>query len=162
MKKKILGVFVSLFVVAMLALPMSIIYAKKPMPVQGTFFPAGAPTVVTSQPGNSDNLVVDISDGPQMWTGSFVGSAVSSVHWNIIKSSDEEAPGHHVSGKSTFTLDVVYDDKEGTLTIKGDHSNWRIISGTGDLANLRGHGTFYQIDITIMLMGYEGEVHFDP
>jgi hypothetical protein len=162
MNKKMFGVFVSLFVVAMLALPMSAVYAIKPMLVQGTFFPAGMGTIVTSQPGNSDNLVYEISDAPQTWTGSFAGSAVTQIHWNIIKESDEDAPGHHLSGKSVFTLDVVYDGKEGTLTIKGDHSNWRIISGTGELANLRGEGKITVINMDLLIFGYEGQVHFDP
>jgi hypothetical protein len=162
MNKKILGVFVSLFVVAMLTLPMSTVYATKPMFVQGTMSPAGVPTIVTSTPGNSDNTVVDISDAPQTWTGSFVGSAVAQIHWNVHKSSDEGAPGYHVSGKSSYTLDVVYDGKEGTLTIKAAQAHWRIISGTGELANLRGTGTFEFINLDIMLLSYEGQVHFDP
>lgn len=148
--------------VAMLAVALSAVYATKPMLVQGTFFPAGMGTLVTNQPGNSANLVYIISDAPQTWTGSFAGSGVAQIHWNIIKAGDEDAPGHHMSGKSRFTLDVVYDGKEGTLTIKGDHANWRIISGTGELANLRGQGTISVVNEQAMVFGYEGKVHFEP
>lgn len=162
MNKKIFVIAVALMAVAMLAVPISAVYATKPMPVEGTFFPAGLGTIVTSQPGNSDNLLFNISDAPQTWTGSFDGSAVAQVLWNVHKSSDEDAPGFHLTGRSAFTLDVVYDGKEGTLTIKGAQGHWRIISGTGDLANLRGQGTIYGINPDIMLFGYEGQVHFDP
>ncbi len=158
MNKKIMVIALA---VAMLAVPISAVYARKPMLVAGTMSPAGMPTIVTSQPGKSDNLVLEISNS-MAWVGSFVGSSTAQVHWNVIKSSDEEAPGHHMSGKSVWILDAVYDGKEGTLIIKGDQGIWRIISGTGELANLRGQGTFSIINPDIMLMGYEGQVHFDP
>jgi hypothetical protein len=161
LNKKVLVIAVVLMAVAMLAVPISAVYATKPMLVQGTILPAGAPTVVQSQPGKSDNLVLEISN-TMTWMGSFVGSSATQVHWNVIKYGDEKAPGHHVSGKSLWILDAVFDGKEGTLTIKGDQGIWRIISGTGELANLRGQGIFEIINPTILLMSYEGQVHFDP
>jgi hypothetical protein len=117
-------------------------------------------TFETRKPGKSDNLIVDI-EGPQTWTGSFVGSCVIECRWIVHKESDPEAPGNDLSNRCFFTLDVEYAGKSGTLIIKGAEGHWRIISGTGELANLRGQGTITVIDAEIMLMGYEGKVHFD-
>ena len=161
LKKKIFGILFGLLVVAMLALPISAVYATKPIPVAGTFFPTGMASMVTRTPGNSDNLILEF-EGSQTWMGSFVGSAVTECNWIVHKESDPEAPGNDLSNRCLFTLDVEYDGKSGTLIIKGAEGHWRIVSGTGDLANLRGQGTISVINAELMIMGYEGQVHFNP
>ena len=98
-----------------------------------------------------------------MWTGSFAGPAVSNGLWIIHKAGDPEAPGYHLTAvQNTFELDVVYDGKEGTLLLKGAVGNWRIISGTIELTNLRGQGKISVINVDLMIFGYEGQVHFEP
>lgn len=156
MNKKILGVFGSLLVVAMLAVPISAVYATKSMPVEGTFFPTPGSAFETRPAGKSDNLFVEI-EGPHAWTGSFEGTSWSEGRWNVHR---YDTPDVWMVVSVTFTLDVEYDGLTGTLTIKFNRGNWRIISGTGDLANLRGQGTTY--GVSEWVMGYEGQVHFDP
>ena len=160
MKKKILGVFVSLFVVAMLAVPMSTVYATKSIAVSGTFFPTAEPGLSPRFAGKSANNFLSIIDGPQMWTGSFTGTTVVNGLWIIHKADNPEAPGYHLTAvQNVFELNVVYDGKTGTLTIRSDHSNWRILSGTGELTNLRGQG---KVSLETMPYTYTGQVHFDP
>jgi hypothetical protein len=74
----------------------------------------------------------------------------------------------HYKGIVTLTGTVL--GEEGTLEIlfvgtsPGDIAywtgTWRILSGTDDLANLHGQGTFESNDL--MDIHYEGKVHFDP
>jgi len=155
--KKVLVIVLAL-AAAMLALPISVVSATKPIPVEGTFFPTGIPSIEMRQAGNSDNIIFDVS-GPQTWTGSIVGSGSGEGRWVVHKASDPDSG--HATTRNVLTLDVVFDGKAGTLTIIGDQGNWRIISGTGELANLRGQGTTFVI-VDMLLMGYEGQVHFDP
>jgi hypothetical protein len=39
---------------------------------------------------------------------------------------------------------------------------WRIVHGSGDLANLHGQGTWWHIPTGYTFFDYEGQVHFDP
>ena len=154
---------VALMAVAMLAVLISAVSATKPMPVSGTFFPTGDPGLSPRFAGKSANNFLSIIDGTQMWTGSFAGPAVSNGLWIIHKAGDPEAPGYHLTAvQNTFELDVVYDGKEGTLLLKGAVGNWRIISGTIELTNLRGQGKISVINVDMMIFGYEGQVHFEP
>ena len=106
----------------------------------------------------------------ETWMGDFEGTAVaffrvemfSSGFWNVWL-------------RSTFTGTV--DGKYGTLVIQlvgkkpdGEdwYGQWVIISGTGELANLYGQGTWggpgYRSDIKIPGdpdLWYEGKIHFN-
>lgn len=158
LERKILAAVAALMALAILAVPISAVYATKPTPVAGELFPTPGSTYVMRPAGDSDNLFVEIS-GPHVWTGSFEGTSWSEGRWNVHRVG---TPERWMVICVTFTLDVEYDGLTGTLTIKMDRGNWRIISGTGDLANLRGQGTTYTIDPSIFLTGYEGQVHFEP
>jgi hypothetical protein len=160
MNKKVL---VLALAVAMLALPLSAVSATKPMPVAGQFFPTAEPGLSPSFAGKSANNFLTITEGYQMWTGSFEGTANSHALWIIHKAGDPEAPGWHITvARAVFELDIVFDGKEGTLTLKAESGNWRIMSGTGELANLRGQGKLTVINAELMMFGYEGQVHFEP
>lgn len=68
-------------------------------------------------------------------------------------------------GKSG-TLNIRLECKGYGSTAKGPtgyelEGNWIILSGTGDLANLHGQGTWWHTK-TITGLAYEGQVHFDP
>lgn len=96
------------------------------------------------------------------WTGDFVGTSKMVVSGVI-----------HSKGFITFEGVINFDgsvlNKDGTLVIHytgkvtsaGEIiSQWVIQSGTGELANLRGQGTFisgedYDVD-------YSGQIHFEP
>ena len=160
--KKILGVFTSLLVVAMLALPMSATYATKPTPVSGTFYSVPNGTIETRFAGKSDNVIMTVI-GELMWTGDIAGLAAYEGFWITHKG--------HTNARGISTVDATVNDKSGTLTIyQGSWSepipglvrgHWRIISGTGDLANLHGQGTFEETGVP-MVFAYTGQIHFDP
>jgi hypothetical protein len=71
-------------------------------------------------------------------------------------------------GNVTFTGSV--DGKTGTLELlfRGTspgavddwNGTWRILSGTGELANLHGNGVFWANGL--MDVHYEGQIHFAP
>jgi hypothetical protein len=41
------------------------------------------------------------------------------------------------------------------------NGHWRILKGTGELANLHGQGTWAAVTPPLVY-SYEGQVHFDP
>jgi hypothetical protein len=116
----------------------------------------------------NDNLFIYCTDEGE-WKGDFVGTSfedyVAVLHgfegFFIYKTG-------FYRGNATFR--GVVEGREGTLEILfigkslGDINDWtgtwRIISGTGELENLNGTGTFYnndQWDIHI-----DGQIHFEP
>ena len=161
MNRKVLVIAVALMAVAMLAVPISAVNATKSAPVAGEFVPTEGTTYVMRRAGSSGNLIVEL-EGPHAWTGSFEGTDNSEGRWVWHNFFDSDPMNDFLSVSVTCTLDVEYNGLTGTLTIKIDNGNWRIISGTGALANLHGQGTTYDIEPSIFLMGYEGQVHFDP
>jgi len=72
-------------------------------------------------------------------------------------------------GRTTFTGEVM--GKEGTLVIQWTgntktlgkwHCKWVILSGTGDLANLRGSGIGVETGPEDNELVLSGKIHFDP
>jgi len=160
MKKKILGVFVSLFVVAMVTLPISITGAKnnsKFIAVSGVMTSLGTGTMSPTPAGKSHTTKLRITDNSLMWSGSFENSiSIASGHWTI-------QPNGHFPGTlwNVHTMTAKFMGKSGTITIIGSMGHWRIICGTGDFANVHGQGTTTPIVMPVM-WSYEGEIHFDP
>lgn len=100
------------------------------------------------------------------WTGDFAGTATQ----DFVLVNHPVADFNYYSGLITFTGTVL--DEEGTLVMKANGKqaggtlapsaaqwtgHWVIISGTGDLENLRGQGTFAGPSF---LLTFEGKVHF--
>ena len=155
MGKKILGVFVSLLAVAMLTLPMSMVYAKnnpKFIDVSGQIQILGGGILDFRPVGNSVNQILTVTGNSVKWTGSF-------------EDSISIADGRFVIPKDTclniHTMQAEFMDLSGTLTIISTYKSWRIISGTGDFANLHGQGKVWAIAAPV-LWGYSGTIHFDP
>jgi hypothetical protein len=159
--KKIFGVFVSLLVAAMLTLPMSIAFASKPdIVVNGVFLWTGAPTFDVDEYRPNGRIMRGTV--PLMYTGDFLGAAEGDFVWNVHTDKG-------VTGRNFHTINVLAvfgdDTKTGSLVILLSNTNnkWRIISGTGDLENIHGTGTFMSIPSTpAMDFIYTGTVHFDP
>ncbi len=163
MNKKVLGVFVSLLVVGMLALPMSAAYATKPTTVTwiSTRVTAGTPDY--RQAGSSDNWVLTTQGVGMSWVGDITGSGTYEGRW-VLHDFDPGPPpsAGAVNVLGIYTMDVTYDGESGSLTVlAGGGENWRILSGTGGLENLRGHGTLEAI-VPIFVYRFTGQVHFDP
>jgi len=167
MNKKAFGVFVSLLVVAMFALPMSAAYAKTPTTVTWTstknLVIPGSP--VFSPAGKSDNCILTTQYGGWIWAGDIVGTGTYAGRWVLHDVDYVSETFGAVNVLGTYTMDVTYDGKSGTLTVRagggGGNAMWRIVSGTGDLENLRGHGTLEEM-VLMYMYRFTGQVHFDP
>jgi hypothetical protein len=162
MKKKVLVVALAL---AMLALPMSAVSATKPdkfVEVGGEVLAMGPPSMEIMPAGKSDNLIMDVLV-THMWEGGISGTGTVEVQWIMHNSDDPENTWVNVLGLITLTGEVA--GLPGTVTIKfssvsNTKGHWRIIGGTGELANVQGQGTL--TPISQMLIEYEGVVHFNP
>ena len=145
---------------------MSVVYATKPITVNGTYFPIGPPVYgVLRVAGESDNAFMDVSI-PLKWVGGIKGTCINEMRW-IILHHDTPKEMTLIPGVMTFTNAEV-DGKKGTLTIRYFNVEtaeefggvWRIISGTGELANLHGEGTISVLSFPVF--AYTGQIHFDP
>ena len=169
LKKKILGVFVSLLIVAMLALPMSMVYAKnekndKFIAVSGVLYLFYDGTNEYLLP--DDNFIWSQPDCTTMWTGGIIAGGTIDFTLTFIKPVWDgitvvDYQTSLVREVSTLT-DPIIDGTPytGELTIGGDKDYWRILSGTEDLANVHGQGTKYGTDP--FTVEYEGWIHFGP
>ena len=166
MNKKILLTVLALAVVLLATPYISMAHAKPPTTVNG-FITTGPEVSVMANRGKSDNAVLTFTPFIETWQGDISG-AVSGVsvwefHGNPVTSTDWTINIHE---KFTFS-DAMYDGKSGTLSmelnlvasITGGTGHWTIIGGTGELANLHGHGT---ISLSTFPYPYTGQVHFSP
>ena len=161
MNKKILAVFGVLIVLTMLTLPMSVVFAKdnpKFIDVNGQIIIWGGGDLVFTPAGQSGNQILVVSGNAVEWTGTLAGTGSADGHFLLHKDGLATARNIH-------TLEAEVEGKSGTLTIISVqakmYGQWRILSGTGDLANLHGHGTV-SIMTPPVLYSYTGQVHFDP
>jgi hypothetical protein len=116
------------------------------------------------QAGNSDNTIMVLSGGIFVWTGGIAGPCSWEGRWVIHSLGDPLKEATNTVGY--YTIEATVDGKQGTLVIEAKantnsphHPNWVIISGTGELANLHGQGTFTG---SFPVWNYVGQVHFDP
>ena len=161
-------VLLTLLLVCMV-LPIAV-HADSPVDVAGDF--VYIPAIVSLKQAGS-NLFIDATD-TATWTGAFEGTSteeyVVGLHGStgVFGTPDFAFKEAIYKGTVTFTGEV--EGKAGTLEIlfvgkaPGDLADWtgtwRILSGTGELANLRGTGVFW--NNAPMDIHYEGQVHFDP
>jgi hypothetical protein len=170
MNKKILGMAVVLMATFILTTSLlGIAYAKKPEFVRGTQEIMGYVPVSEVQKGKSDNFL-SIAMLSVTWSGDIDGDTeyegVLMLHnWVPPMGGPETTVNIH---ERIYFESVTVLGKEGSLTLavclggsKGVF-RWTIIDGTGELANLHGHGTYWQTDPEQGLYDYEGYVHFDP
>jgi hypothetical protein len=169
-KKKIL---VLALAVVMLALPMSMVYAKnekndKFTAVSGTIYLFYDGTNEMKYPDN--NFIWSQSDCTAMWIGGIMAGGTMDFtfifikpvwqlvgeEWTIVDSRNGV-----VQEVSTLT-DPIIDGTQyyGELTIGGANDYWRVLGGTGDLANVHGQGT--KLGTDPLTVEYEGWIHFGP
>ena len=154
-------------VICMLALLSTLsmsVHATPLTPASGTwtYIPADM-TLTRSADGNTfyEAKSIDIVTGTFEGPGTGVDILVlhSSGFWTGI-------------GVATF-VDCMVDGKSGTLVIRwAAHATaetglwsgqWVILSGTGELANLRGQGTFWgPVNPEGINYPYSGWIHFEP
>ena len=165
MRKMRLTVLTGIFVVFLLSF-VTPIQAGPPETASGQFVYFG--TGATPRFAGC-NLFLDITEIAE-WTGTFAG-------W----STDEGKAVGHCNGdwsvKETMTFDVVeVDGRIGglVLSIVGSrpagaaewYGHWVILKGTGELANLRGQGSWWgpgaPDPFTPGEIFYDGKYHFEP
>ena len=96
------------------------------------------------------------------WFGGIEGSGYITGWWTVAKI---DTPEWKIVPIEVVTLnDPKIDGKtySGDLIIGGSTVNWRIIGGTGELANIHGQGKKLIDEFNPFLIHYEGLVHFDP
>jgi hypothetical protein len=178
MNRKILGVFVAILAVAMIALPISVAFAENDK--NSKFIPvSGEAVYVLSGPGSGTKIVQSFvgrnfiwakTGSDATWTGTIEADDATCDHRTIFFGYD--LPSYSYEGlvaHLTWTLinpTIAGEPYEGELVIsgmgnsQGAHGNWRIIGGTGELANIHGEGTWEGTDPGGV--AYEGYVHFEP
>lgn len=162
-RKVLSAILVTLTGALLLTMSMSVAYATPPTIISGQIIITGATIYDTRQAGNSDNVLVNLSLRTR-FTGGISGSSTSESRWvrHDVGSPDPWTNAHGVNTISPATVM----GKTGTLLwmlngITPEGGTWVIISGTGDLANLHGQGT-WSPSANPNVMNYEGQVHFDP
>jgi hypothetical protein len=168
MRKMLLTPLIVSMVALLLTMSMSTVHATKPIPVSGTF---DYTFEIQDNRYANDHWIFEAEEY-ETWVGDFEGPAVSFfrvVYFNFVE--DPTLGPLNVWLRSDFEGTVM--GKEGTLVIQlvgwrylpGDwYGQWVIISGTGELANLHGQGTwggpgFGDPGPDIW---YSGQIHFSP
>ena len=166
MKKTFLTLITVFMVLSMLLIAA---HAGPPTTAEGLW--QYIPTIEDVKVANGNTFIYTTEVG--QWTGTFEGD--STEIGKVVQHSSGL-----VSFKGTVSFVGNVGDKSGTLKMvavgsKPDRlpgteweGTWVILSGTGDLANLRGHGTWRGPgwDPTHPTewgnIYYSGEIHFDP
>jgi Protein of unknown function (DUF3224) len=160
--RKILLTVLALAAVLSVTPYIGTVHATKPTSFVFTCYPYHADLVDYRQAGKSGNWIYDIVVDSTL-TGDITGTDVAHNHWIVhsdgslniqleCTSTIDSFMGKSVSGTLNYKLD-------GSGDASGSEGTWVIISGTGDLANLRGQGTFTG---TLVAVEYTGQIHFDP
>lgn len=165
MKKRIV-ILVALM--AALLLVAGPVYATPPTPVEGTL---EYTFEITDERWANGHWFFEATEWED-WAGDFEGTGVS--FFRVVWFSYPSGP-LNVWLRCTFTGTVHYDglDKEGTMVIQyvgwrylpeDWYGRWVILSGTDELANLRGRGTWGGpgFGATGPDIWYSGKIHFEP
>ena len=160
MRRKMLSAALMMCIVAILStLSISSAHATPPTTASGDWTYIVTHEEITRE---ADGNTFIYGEDVGTWTGTFDGTSDETFIVVVHRSGFM-----YYKGLLDFTGTV--DGKSGTLVIRtvGKYDpgteewsgQWVIISGTDDLANLRGQGTFRGISYAVE---YSGKVHFDP
>ncbi len=160
---------VALFAVC-LVLPTAA-YAEPPVDVAGDF--TYAPTGCDHERWASDNQFVwACHDTGDWYNGPLDGDSeeVYAVAFHGTAEGGFMVGYEYAFYRGNVTFDGFVDGKEGTLeflfvgfspgALDDWNGTWRILGGTGELANLHGQGVFWSNGL--MDVHYEGQIHFAP
>lgn len=166
--RKMLSGLLFIYIVAFLpTLLTPAVHATPTIPVSGTFDYTYVITGIREADGN----VFIYATEDEVWLGDFAGTSQAVFRVEIFSEGF-----WNVWLRSTFTGTV--QGKSGTLVIQlvgkrtGEpfwwYGQWVILSGTGELANLRGQGTWWgpgyeglEIPGERPDIYYSGNIHFD-
>lgn len=164
MKKSLISIIV--VIIALLVVSVSA-YADAPHAVSAnfTYIPDCPPDKMKLVDDNMFLYCTDVGD----WVGDFTGGSFEE-YVAVLHGFEGFFVFDTAFYKGTAIFTGIVDGREGTLEIlfigksAGDINDWtgtwRIISGTDELENLHGVGTFYNngpLNIHI-----DGQIHFEP
>ena len=165
--KKMLSIALLVGMVALMFSQLASVYGQQPTPVSGSFDYTFQVTGDRLADGNYFLYATEWEN----WEGDFTGTSVAVFRVEMFRSGF-----WNVWLRSTFTGTV--NGKSGTAVIQllgkkpsGEdwYGQWVVISGTGELANLRGRGTWwgpgYRSDTKAPGdpdIYYSGQIHFKP
>lgn len=163
MNKKILFALVCVLTGALLLSSMSIVSAKndKFIEVSGEIPILFNPMAVDFTTRGKSDTEIWYYEWDALWFGGIEGSGTITGWWKITKvSTDFKVLPIELVTLTNPTIDgQAY---VGELIIGGTLPAWRIIAGTGELANIHGQGRKWIDESNPLLIHYEGLVHFDP
>ena len=156
-------------VLTLVLVPAVITHATPPTIASGIWY--YTPWIASTRFADGNMFMEAYTDlpDPDRWEGTFDGISVDEYKGVIHSTGAWNAMG-------VALFDGFVGDREGTLVIwfvgkKQDmladwSGTWVILSGTGELANLRGQGTWWgpgAPDVGIEgSVEYSGKIHFDP
>lgn len=172
MNRKVLVIAVALMAVAMLAVPISAVYATTPTPVVATNSTNLLLVVETTIKETKSGIIITQVTAPSIWEGAISGESESVARYIYHKPEGME-PAKHSNFVITFeeaTVTVGTITRTGGLVIESTSNPaypfglWTVVEATGDLAGLHGQGTndFDSFTFPIMTFSYTGNLHFDP
>ena len=144
-------------VVLLLSLAPVTAHEEMPIAASGDFFFTSV--VITGVEVEEDEMIITQIITSEL-TGTFIGSSVAEFTIVI----DLETGEVEFQAMSTFTGTVAGISGTTVFSIEGEgvgdssQGEFEIVSGTGDLANLEGDGTF---EITLGVGTYSGQLEFD-
>jgi hypothetical protein len=162
MSKKLSALIIC--VVAVLStLIIPVVRATPPEPVSGEW--TYIPTIISERWANGNQFCDGVEDS--IWTGTFSGTSYDT--FTVIKHDADPGPPSFVNVIGVINFEGNVGDKNGELVIKfvgkktGEplewYGTWVILSGSGELENLRGQGTWWGPS---MDLDYAGKIHFKP
>ena len=149
MRRRFVCIMLSFLAVSILMMSFNGVLATKPVHVSATSDVSLIPTPVKTAGGNT----FFSHSGEGSYAGDFEGTTFATHQWHMKKDGTIIV---HIN--VVFTGSVLGESGSITMNMVGKAGGtitWTIISGTGDLANLKGTGTFGAD-------GLDGYVHFEP
>jgi hypothetical protein len=151
-----------------LVLPMAV-YAEPPTDVAGDFW-YWLTGFCDKERWANDNLFLYGCPDEGDWEGSFDGVSTEVFDAVFYDAAEGGLIYEHAIYRGNLTFNGTVAGKTGILELlfigtspgpeDGWTGTWRILSGTGELANLRGQGVIWSNDSGGV--HYEGQIHFAP
>ena len=189
--KKVKSVIGAVLVLALFLMMFSAIpvMAKEDRSVSGTWIGTSPPVVLSSRHAGA-NVVADVSAQGKYVSGDILGTFEHTLkivnHYGSPEVVANLNPGNPASNpevafswidmQRTSTGSVLGISGEFTMRLqatgygnyyKGNayydmHGTWVILSGSGDLTNIHGQGTWWHSRTGPNGLQYEGQIHFEP